>query len=63
MFSNIILMTEGRTPPKTQADLLEAMQERSVTASGQRFDLAKPFFVLATESHRTRKEPTLSKLS
>ena len=52
LFSNIILADEiNRTPPKTQAALLEAMQERSVTASGQRFDLAKPFFVLATQNH------------
>lgn len=51
LFSNIILADEiNRTPPKTQAALLEAMQERSVTASGQRFDLAKPFFVLATQN-------------
>ena len=51
LFSNIVLADEiNRTPPKTQAALLEAMQERSVTASGQRFDLAKPFFVLATQN-------------
>ncbi len=51
LFSNIILADEiNRTPPKTQAALLEAMQERSVTISGQRHDLANPFFVLATQN-------------
>ncbi len=51
LFSNIVLADEiNRTPPKTQAALLEAMQERSVTVSGQRYDLPKPFFVLATQN-------------
>lgn len=51
MFGNIILADEiNRTPPKTQAALLEAMQERSVTAAGERFELAQPFFVLATQN-------------
>ena len=50
LFSNIVLADEiNRTPPKTQAALLEAMQERSVTIGGVRHDLAKPFFVLATQ--------------
>lgn len=51
LFSNIVLADEiNRTPPKTQAALLEAMQERSVTVSGVKHDLAKPFFVLATQN-------------
>lgn len=51
IFSNIILADEiNRTPPKTQAALLEAMQERSVTVAGHRHKLAKPFFVLATQN-------------
>ena len=51
LFGNIILADEiNRTPPKTQAALLEAMQERSVTAAGERFELAQPFFVLATQN-------------
>lgn len=51
LFANIILADEiNRTPPKTQAALLEAMQEKSVTTAGQRFELAKPFFVLATQN-------------
>lgn len=51
LFANIILADEiNRTPPKTQAALLEAMQERAVTAAGERFELAKPFFVLATQN-------------
>ncbi|WP_205461807.1 AAA family ATPase [Mangrovibacterium lignilyticum] len=51
LFANIILADEiNRTPPKTQAALLEAMQERAVTAAGQRFTLDKPFFVLATQN-------------
>nr|HQU54436.1 AAA family ATPase [Saprospiraceae bacterium] len=48
LFANIVLADEiNRTPPKTQAALLEAMQERVVTVSGQRHLLPKPFFVLA----------------
>ena len=51
LFSNIVLADEiNRTPPKTQAALLEAMQERSVTVAGERFLLPKPFFVLATQN-------------
>lgn len=51
VFSNIVLADEiNRTPPKTQAALLEAMQERSVTVAGQNFPLPKPFFVLATQN-------------
>ncbi len=51
IFSNIILADEiNRTPPKTQAALLEAMQERTVTVAGHHYDLAKPFFVLATQN-------------
>lgn len=51
LFANIILADEiNRTPPKTQAALLEAMQERAVTAAGQRFELDRPFFVLATQN-------------
>jgi MoxR-like ATPase len=51
IFSNIILADEiNRTPPKTQAALLEAMQERRVTAAGKTYDLPAPFFVLATQN-------------
>lgn len=51
VFSNIVLADEiNRTPPKTQAALLEAMQERSVTVAGYKHKLAKPFFVLATQN-------------
>ncbi|MCW0482104.1 AAA family ATPase [Gaoshiqia sediminis] len=51
LFANIILADEiNRTPPKTQAALLEAMQERAVTAAGEHFELDKPFFVLATQN-------------
>ncbi len=51
LFSNIVLADEiNRTPPKTQAALLEAMQERSVTISGVRHILPAPFFVLATQN-------------
>lgn len=51
LFANVILADEiNRTPPKTQAALLEAMQERAVTAAGQHFELEKPFFVLATQN-------------
>jgi MoxR-like ATPase len=51
IFSNIILADEiNRTPPKTQAALLEAMQEKSVTVAGQNFQLDLPFFVLATQN-------------
>ena len=51
IFSNVILADEiNRTPPKTQAALLEAMQERQVTAGGIRHKLPEPFFVLATQN-------------
>jgi MoxR-like ATPase len=51
IFSNVILADEiNRTPPKTQAALLEAMQERQVTVGGQRHELPRPFFVLATQN-------------
>jgi MoxR-like ATPase len=51
VFSNIILADEiNRTPPKTQAALLESMQEYSVTVAGNRYELPKPFFVLATQN-------------
>ncbi|OPX25144.1 MAG: AAA family ATPase [Planctomycetales bacterium 4484_123] len=51
IFANIILADEiNRTPPKTQAALLQAMQEYHVTAGGQRYDLELPFFVLATQN-------------
>ncbi|MFQ5445627.1 MAG: AAA family ATPase [Desulfobacterales bacterium] len=51
LFANIVLADEiNRTPPKTQAALLEAMQERSVTVAGMRHDLPSPFFVLATQN-------------
>ena len=51
IFSNIILADEiNRTPPKTQAALLEAMQEKSVTAAGVTHRLPQPFFVLATQN-------------
>ena len=51
LFANIILADEiNRTPPKTQSALLEAMQERAVTAAGERFHLEQPFFVLATQN-------------
>ncbi len=51
VFANIILADEiNRTPPKTQSALLEAMQEYSVTISGQKYPLDRPFFVLATQN-------------
>ena len=51
IFANIVLADEiNRTPPKTQAALLEAMQEKKVTYGGQTFNLDKPFFVLATQN-------------
>lgn len=51
LFSNIVLADEiNRTPPKTQSALLEAMQERSVTAAGTNYKLDSPFFVLATQN-------------
>lgn len=51
IFSNIILADEiNRTPPKTQAALLEAMQEKAVTVAGHHYKLALPYFVLATQN-------------
>lgn len=51
IFANVILADEiNRTPPKTQAALLEAMQEHQVTAGGNRYKLEEPFFVLATQN-------------
>ena len=51
LFANVVLADEiNRTPPKTQAALLEAMQERSITVRGQRHQLEKPFLVLATQN-------------
>lgn len=51
IFSNVILADEiNRTPPKTQAALLEAMQEKSVTNAGHSYPLPEPFFVLATQN-------------
>lgn len=51
VFANIILADEiNRTPPKTQAALLEAMQERAVTIAGQHYELSLPYFVLATQN-------------
>ncbi|MEA1786231.1 MoxR family ATPase [Arenibacter sp. GZD96] len=51
VFSNIVLADEiNRTPPKTQAALLEAMQERAVTIAGNQYKLSLPYFVLATQN-------------
>jgi MoxR-like ATPase len=51
VFGNIILADEiNRTPPKTQAALLESMQEYAVTIAGERYELPRPFFVLATQN-------------
>src|SRR5215813_11219336 len=51
VFANILLADEiNRTPPKTQAALLQAMQELQVTVSGQTYELPRPFFVLATQN-------------
>ena len=51
VFANIVLADEiNRTPPKTQAALLEAMQEKHVTVSGKTYKLQEPFFVLATQN-------------
>jgi MoxR-like ATPase len=51
IFGNVILADEiNRTPPKTQAALLEAMQEHQVTVAGTRYPLEEPFFVLATQN-------------
>lgn len=51
LFSNIVLADEiNRTPPKTQSALLQAMQEKKITAGGKTYDLDRPFFVLATQN-------------
>lgn len=51
VFTNILLADEiNRTPPKTQAALLEAMQEKAVTVAGRRYKLSEPYFVLATQN-------------
>ena len=51
VFQNIVLADEiNRTPPKTQAALMEAMEERQVTSVGKRYPLPEPFFVLATQN-------------
>jgi len=51
IFTNLLLADEiNRTPPKTQSALLEAMQERQVTAAGRNYELGNPFFVLATQN-------------
>ncbi len=51
IFANIVLADEiNRTPPKTQAALLESMQESAVTIAGMRYELPRPFFVLATQN-------------
>ena len=51
IFANVVLADEiNRTPPKTQAALMEAMEERQVTSSGHRYPLPQPFFVLATQN-------------
>ena len=51
VFANMVLADEiNRTPPKTQAALLEAMQEHQVTAAGRTMKLEEPFFVLATQN-------------
>ena len=63
VFANIVLADEiNRTPPKTQAALLQAMQEKEVTAAGQTHSLALPFFVLATQNPIERSEEHTSEL-
>ena len=58
VFANIILADEiNRTPPKTQAALLEAMQERSVTVSGKRYELPNPFLYWQHKIPSSRKAP------
>ena len=59
IFTNLLLADEiNRTPPKTQAALLEAMQERQVTVANHVFPLPPPFFVLATQNPSNRRAPT-----
>ena len=56
IFGNVVLADEiNRAPPKTQAALLQAMQERTVTVAGQTYKLPAPFFVLATQNPIDRK--------
>lgn len=56
LFANIILADEiNRTPPKTQAALLEAMQEHQVTVGGKSYEMVEPFFVLATQTPSSLK--------
>lgn len=56
LFTNILLADEiNRTPPKTQAALLEAMQERSVTVAGHRYPLSKPFLYLLPKTQLNRR--------
>ena len=58
VFANLVLADEiNRTPPKTQAALLEAMQERAVTVAGRRYELEPPFFVLATQNPIEQEGP------
>ena len=58
IFANVILADEiNRTPPKTQAALLEAMQEYQVTVGGRRYELDRPFFVLATQNPIEQEGP------
>jgi MoxR-like ATPase len=58
IFANLILADEiNRTPPKTQAALLEAMQELAVTVNGKTYPLAPPFIVVATQNPSNRKAP------
>ena len=62
VFANIVLADEiNRTPPKTQAALLEGMQEYHVTTGGKTYDLDQPFFVLATQN--TIEQEYLGRLS
>jgi MoxR-like ATPases len=59
VFANVVLADEiNRATPKTQAALLEAMQERQVTAGGETYQLPDPFFILATQNPSTRAGPT-----
>src|SRR3546814_5726076 len=56
IFANAVLADEiNRAPPKTQAALLQAMQEHAVTAAGQTHPLPEPFFVLATQNPRSEE--------
>ena len=58
IFANLVLADEiNRATPKTQSAMLEAMQEKTVTVAGRRYDLEKPFFVLATQNPLRWKAP------